>query len=498
MEKFLLGIDIGTTSTKLALINTSGNIITSISKEVHLISPQPGWAEEDPHSWWENVKFLIPEILIKSLLYPEQIAAVGVSGMVPTLICLDEKGNPLRNSIQQNDTRAWKEIEELKVITSHLDILEDTGSEITQQSIAPKIMWLQKNEPNILAQTKSICGSYEFITRKLTGNTIKYNENNWALESGLFNFNNRTWHNELLHIANIKSEWLSQTYGSHEIIGCIQGSHETCLIEGTPIVAGAADHVASAFSAGLINDGDMLIKLGGAGDILITSQTPVRDKRLYLDYHLIPGLYLPNGCMASSGSLIKWFQNELTNKTALDDLEAEAQKTSSGSDGLITLPYFLGEKTPLNNPKARGMVIGLHLGHTRGHIYRSILEGIGFGFYHHIEVFKELGLQLNKIRITNGGSKSKLWRQIIADITGLELESIIEHPGSSLGAAFIAGMGSGEIQEWSDIHKYIKIEETIFPDSNKYDGYQKLYKIYRSSYEKLIEEQEMLSNFSLH
>lgn len=497
MERFLLGIDIGTTSTKLALINTTGDIITSISKEVHLISLHPGWAEEDPHSWWENVKFLIPEILKVASLHPEQIAAVGVSGMVPTLICLDEKGNPLRNSIQQNDARAWNEIEELRTITSHLDILEDTGSEITQQSIAPKIMWLHKNEPNILTQTKSICGSYEFITRKLTGNTIKYNESNWALESGLFNYNNGTWHEELLHIAKIKPEWLSQTYRSHEIIGCIHGQ-ETCLIEGTPIVAGSADHVASAFSAGLINEGDMLIKLGGAGDILLSTQTPSSDKRIFLDYHLVPGLYLPNGCMASSGSLIKWFQNELANKTSLEDLETEAYKTPSGSNGLITLPYFLGEKTPLNNPKARGMFIGLHLGHTRGHIYRSILEGIGFGFYHHIEVFKELGFQLNKIRITNGGSKSKLWRQIIADITGLKLESIIEHPGSSLGAAFIAGIGSGEIQEWSDIHKYIKIEETILPDTNKYVDYQKLYKIYRSSYEKLIKEQELLSNFSLH
>jgi xylulokinase len=496
MENYIIGIDIGTTATKLVLVHKRGTIVNSVSKPVNLYTLKPGWSEEDPLQWWENVKELLPILLYKSQVSAEQISAVGVSGMVPTLICLDKDGEPIRYSIQQNDARASEEILELSNLTSGYDILQKTGSKITQQSIAPKIMWLKKHEPQVLEKTVSICGSYDYITRKLIGKQKETLEANWALESGLYNYQTQQWDEYILEKAGVNKDWLCQIYHSHQVVGSVQGDHGTCLKDGTPVVAGAADHVASAFSAGLIEDGDLLIKLGGAGDILLSSSKPISDPRLYLDYHLVPDHYLPNGCMASSGSLIRWFQKEVSNGVSLEDLDKEAEATEIGSNGLITLPYFLGEKTPINDSKARGMFIGLHLGHTRGHLYRSILEGIGFGFNHHVEVFQELGFNLNRVRITNGGSKSRLWRQIIADITGLTLESIIEHPGSSLGAAFIAGMGVGDFESWSDIDKFIKIEEKIEPNPENTKRYKILYDVYRSIYPKLINEQHILSDFS--
>jgi xylulokinase len=438
---------------------------------------------------------LLPILLHKSQVSAEQISAVGVSGMVPTLICLDKDGEPIRYSIQQNDARASEEILQLSNLTSGYDILQNTGSEITQQSIAPKIMWLQKHEPKVLEKTASICGSYDYITRKLIGKQKETLEANWALESGLYNYQTQQWDEYVLEKAGVNKDWLGDVYSSHQVVGIIQGDHGTCLRDGTPVVAGAADHVASAFSAGLIDEGDLLIKLGGAGDILLSTSKPISDSRLYLDYHLVPGHYLPNGCMASSGSLIRWFQREVANGALLEELDKEAEATEIGSNGLITLPYFLGEKTPINDSKARGMFIGLHLGHTRAHLYRSILEGIGFGFNHHVEVFKELGFKFNRVRITNGGSRSRLWRQIIADITGLTLESIIEHPGSSLGAAFVAGMGVGDFESWSDIDKFIKIEEKIEPNPENTKRYKVLYDVYRSVYPKLQNEQHILSDF---
>ncbi|NHM32468.1 FGGY-family carbohydrate kinase [Neobacillus terrae] len=495
MEKYLIGIDIGTTATKLVLVHKEGTIVNSVSRPVTLYTLRPGWSEEDPREWWDNVKELLPILLRNSNVSPEQISAVGVSGMVPTLICLDKNGEPIRYSIQQNDARASKEIIELANKTSEYNIFQKTGSEITQQSIAPKIMWLKKHEPAVLDETVSICGSYDYITRRLTGNQKETLEANWALESGLYNYQTQQWDNYILEKAGIKTEWLGEVYSSHQLVGTVQGNHGTCLKDGTPVVAGAADHVASAFSAGLIEDGDLLIKLGGAGDILLSSSIPISDSRLYLDYHLVPGYFLPNGCMASSGSLIRWFQKQLANGIPLEILDQEAEETAIGSDGLITLPYFLGEKTPINDTKARGMFIGLNLSHTRAHIYRSILEGIGFGFKHHLEVFRELGTRINRVRITNGGSKSRFWRQIISDITGLTLESIIEHPGSSLGAAFIAGMGVGEIKSWSEIDKFIKIEEKIEPREENIEKYKVLYDVYRSIYPKLIKEQHILADF---
>ncbi|MET3696971.1 xylulokinase [Bacillus oleivorans] len=496
MESYLIGIDIGTTATKIVLIHKNGTIMNAVSKSVTLHTKKPRWSEEDPLEWWANVQELLPLLLEKSNVKPEQIKAVGVSGMVPTLICLDKNGDPLRYSIQQNDARASDEIAELSAKTLVYDVLTKTGSKITQQSIAPKIMWLKKHEPEVLEKTVSICGSYDFITRKLTGNATNAIEANWALESGLYNYQTERWDDYILEQAEIKKEWMGEVRKSHEVVGVVQGNHGTCLVEGTPVVAGAADHVASAFSAGLVDDGDMLIKLGGAGDILLSASRPVADPRLFLDYHLIPGHFLPNGCMASSGSVIRWFQREVAGGTALEELDREAEKTQMGSDGLILLPYFLGEKTPINDSKARGMFIGLHLGHTRAHMYRSILEGIGFGFNHHIEVFKELGFKTNRVRITNGGSRSRLWRQIIADITGLTLESIIEHPGSSLGAAFIAGIGVGEFESWSDIDRFIKIEEVIKPNPENGNRYKTLYEVYRSVYPKLLKEQHILSDLS--
>lgn len=496
MDKYLLGIDIGTTATKLVLIHRSGKIMGSISGTVALYTPKKGWAEENPTEWWDHIITLLPKLLKSTGILPKQISSVGVSGMVPTLIFLDQEGRPLRHSIQQNDARAWEEISELSEKIAGYPVLEETGSSITQQSIAPKIMWLQKNEPHILEKTVSICGSYDYITRCLIGGSKRTIEANWALESGMYNYKSKKWDVTILEAAGIKKEWLGEVYQSHEIVGEIKSDSKVLLIEGTPVVAGTADHVASAFSAGLTQEGDMLIKLGGAGDILVSASQPLSDERIFLDYHLIPDCYLPNGCMASSGSLIRWFQREVANGVSLPDLDHEAEAVRIGSEGLVTLPYFLGEKTPINDPKARGMFFGLHLGHKRSHMYRSILEGIGYGFNHHVKVFKELGIKPNRVRITNGGSRSRLWRQILADITGLTLESIIAHPGSSLGAAFIAGIAVKEFDSWSDIERFIDIEETIKPDKQNHEKYKILYDVYRTVYSKTIQEQHILSDFS--
>lgn len=496
MGNFLLGIDIGTTATKAILIDTNGSIVSSQSKEVRLYSPRPGWSEEDPLQWWENVKVLISELMKNTGIKGDDIAAVGVSGMVPTLICLDKLGRPLRRSIQQNDARAVQEIKELKEKLEEGSILARTGSAITQQSIAPKLMWLHRHEPDVLKETDSICGSYDFIVRCLTGHTVPATEANWALESGLYDFHSRDWDKEICVTAGINEDWLGKVYQSSDIVGKVQGNHGTELKDGTPVVAGSADHVASAFSAGLVRDGDLLIKLGGAGDILFTTSKPIVDKRLYLDYHLIPDKFLPNGCMASSGSVIRWFQEELAGGASLKTLDEEAEEVGAGANGLIALPYFLGEKTPIHDPEARGMFIGLHLGHKRGHLYRAILEGIAFGFAHHIEVFRELGLKPKRIRVTNGGSRSRLWRQIIADVIGLPVESIIEHPGSSLGAAFTAGIAVNLFHSWSEVESFIKIEECIKPDLQNSERYQKLYEVYRSVYPTLKEQQHILSRFN--
>jgi len=487
-SSFLLGIDIGTTNTKIIVIDNQGNILASTSRAATLQSPIIGWAEADPSEWWQNVCELVPECVQQARIIPSQIAGIAVSGMVPTVILLDKNGQVLRNSIQQNDARVVKEIEELQAITDKNVILKKTGSAITQQSVGPKIRWLLQHEPDVMRRVAHILGSYDYINYKLTGNLNV--EQNWALESGLYNLSTKTWDADLLNLYQISSNLLCLIREPSEIIGYVtaQTASETGLVEGIPVAAGSADHIASAFSAGVKDEGDLLVKLGGAGDILYCTDELGYEERLFLDYHLIPEKYLINGCMASSGSILKWFKYNFAPDVDYEELDSAAEALPPGSNGLILLPYFLGEKTPINNPQARGALVGLTLSHTRDHVFRAILEGISFAFLHHLEVFAENNWHPKKVRITNGGANSKLWRHITADVLGLPLEKVAGHPGSSLGAAFIAGIGVGVFNSWDEIEKYIHISEVVQPNLDNNKVYQDLYKVFRETY-KLLESE---------
>ncbi|MCX7608086.1 MAG: FGGY-family carbohydrate kinase [Anaerolineales bacterium] len=485
MKSLLLGIDIGTTATKAILCDLEGRILSEAEAPATLQAPHPAWAEEDPEEWWQNIPQVVYGCLRASGHKADEIAAVGVSGMVPTLILLDEAGKVLRPSIQQNDARSHLEIEHFKSHLDEADVLRRTGSAITQQSIGPKLLWLRRHEPEAMKRARHLMGSYDFIVHRLTGAFSI--ERNWALESGLFDLYRQDWDDGLLSLATIERSWLGQVHWSAEVVGEVTASAAefTGLVAGTPVVAGSADHIASAFSAGLKVQGDLLVKLGGAGDILYCLETLTVDPRLFLDYHVIPGKFLINGCMAASGSIIKWFRNEFAPTASYAELDAEAEAIAPGAEGLILLPYFLGEKTPIFDPQARGLFLGLTLTHRRAHLYRAILEGISFGFYHHLQVLSERGFTADHARVTNGGARSRLWKQITADVLGLPLEQIAHHPGSSLGAAFVAGMGIGAFQDWSEIERYITIEAITEPNLHHHSRYQQLFNLYRQAYERL-------------
>lgn len=485
MVDYLLGVDIGTTSTKAVLIDDSGHILCDATRPVELMSLHAGWAEEDPQQWWENLRALVPEVMQLAEIQPGQIAAVGISGMVPTLIMLDERGAEIRPSIQQNDARAVAEIDFQHNRTDEQDILSRTGSAITQQSIGPKLLWLRRHEPEAMQRARHVMGSYDYIVYRLTD--VLSEERNWALESGLFDLHRQDWDDAMLVLASIDRSWLGPIHWPADVVGQVTqaAAAATGLAAGTKVVAGSADHIASAFSAGVKEEGDLLVKLGGAGDILYCVDEVELDPRLFLDYHVISGKYLVNGCMASSGSLIRWFRDQFAPGLDYASLDREAACLPAGSDGLVLLPYFLGEKTPINDPLARGTLLGLTLSHTRAHVYHAVLEGIAYGFKHHIKVLAEHGHQVRHTRLTNGGVHSQLWRQITADVLGLHLEQVAGHPGSSLGAAFIAGKGIGIFQSWEEIEKYIRVDAVTEPNPQNLERYQQLFEVYLETYRRL-------------
>jgi len=471
----LLGVDLGSSGVKAALVDPQVGVQVSAEAPVELFSAEPGWAEADPRQWWEALCGLVPKLLAQAGIGAEAIAAVAVSGMVPAMVVLDEHDRPLRRAMLQNDARATVELEQLAGQLADIDLVTLTGSALTQQSIAPSMVWLARHEPDVYAATRTVVGSYDWLAMRLGAE--RHVERNWAIESGLFDLDGALV-DAVLKAAAIAPELIAPVRASGTVVGAISASAAgaTGLQAGTPIVVGGADHVSSAYGAGLVSAGDWLVKLGGAGDILAVSAEPLVDRRLYLDAHPA-GAWLPNGCMATSGSLARWL-SRVTGGATLSELEAEAAASPAGAHGVVCLPYFLGEKSPIHDPRQRGAFVGLHLAHTRGDLHRAVLEAVAFGFRHHVDVFTERGVPLTRARVTNGGSRSTLWKQILADVLGQPLWPVIDHPGAALGAALAAGVGIGACG-WDAIGPLVHLADPIEPRTENKPRYDELYAVYR-------------------
>lgn len=477
-----LGIDVGTTAIKIILISSSGDVLGTWSLGHDLQSPEQGFAEEDTLVWKRNLFQLLGQVVQD--VDPDCIKAIGVTGMVPTLIALDAENQPLMPSIQQNDIRAVAEIDELAQRLDPDWFFSHTGNRVNQQHIFPKLLWLRRHRPDIYAATRHIMGSYDYVSFLLTGKL--HVERNWALESGMWDIQDGGWLPTVLDAGGISAELLPPVRHSTDIVGTTTRElmQATGFPMGIPVVAGTADHVASAFCTGARQPGDLVLKLGGAGDILLALAGLQADPRMFLDYGCSEHVpYLLNGCTASSGSMLKWFQTQFQ-LPDFTDMDEAAKSIPVGSDGVVILPYLLGEKTPLFDVQAKGVVYGLTLSHTRVHVYRAMLEAVAFSFRHHIQVFEELGLPIHRVFITNGGSKSTLWRSIMADVVGHDLRYIKNNPGSCLGAALLGGIGTGIMTETVADHfleNYVDIPYS--PD--RHVQYEGCFKVYRAIYEQL-------------
>lgn len=486
MDRLILGIDIGTTSVKAILISENGTIIGEARAEHDLISAHPGWAEENATIWWENTIKSVSELVSKIKTPAAQIEAIGVSGMVPAIVMLDSFGNPVRNTIQQNDARATVQIDRLTAQIDQEVLFERTGGRTNQQHVLPRLLWVKENEPDVFAKCEYVTGSYEFIAGKLTG--ARYIESNWAVESGLYDIYTKQWMKEQYSILGVSDSFFPDVIESHKQVGKLKReiAEMLGLVEGIPVISGSADHVASTLAAGIVREGDLLIKFGGAGDILFCTEHIQTSEKLFFDYHIVPGKYLLNGCMAASGSLSKWFTHDImgeSDEEIFKRLDEEAKLIPPASDGLVILPYFLGEKTPIFDPKARGVMFGLTLSHTRGHIFRAILESVIYGFKHHIDVLSDMGLSPGRVFATNGGAKSSFWCQIAADVLEREITSYPSHPGSALGVAFLAGYGVGIFDDFDDIQLFLKNGSCQYtPIMDNVTIYRKSYNVYRELY----------------
>lgn len=492
---YVIGLDIGTTSTIGILIRLPAEVVRLVSLPVTLTSRHPGWAEENPEEWWSNVCSITRELVKTEGLKTNQLAGIGVAGMVPALVVLDSGGHILRPSIQQSDGRCGEEVGLLRREIDERSFVDIAGNGITQQLIAAKLRWLERHEPAVFHSVATVLGSYDYINWRLTGSrTI---EQNWALEGGLIDLRSNKLSDALLAHTHLPASAFPRLARSTDIVGHVSdtAAAETGLPAGVPVVAGAADIIASALAAGLVKPGDTLLKFGGSIDVLVATNRPRPDRRMFLDYHLIPGLYVPNGCMSTGGSGLNWFANNFAAATKTlaasyglsvhQYLDRMAEEIPAGANGVRIIPYFLGEKTPIHDPSARGAITGLSLNHGVQHLWRALLEAYAYTIAHHIDVLSEMGHPLERFRACDGGASSRVWMQIVSDVIGKPVQLLKGHPGSCLGAAWTAAIGVGVADQWSGVENFVLEGELILPNHSNGPTYSTGYDIFRETHRQL-------------
>jgi xylulokinase len=490
----VIGLDIGTTSTIGILVKLPETVLGIVSRPVTLMSRNPGWAEEDPKQWWQNSCAIIRQLIADSGISPAEIAGIGVTGMLPAVVLLDEEGRVLRPSIQQSDGRCAAEVEELRSEIDEAAFVRRAGNGVNQQLVASKLRWIEKHEPAVFAKIATVFGSYDYINWRLTGE--KRIEQNWALEAGFVDLAKNETAADLIAYTHLPTDAIPAMSSSHQIIGYVtaNAAEEIGLPSGIPVVGGAADMIASALAAGVVRNGQVLLKFGGSIDILVATSKVAPDPRLFLDYHLVPGLYMPNGCMSTGGSGLNWLVSnfaggekaaaEAAGLTLHQHLDRLAEAIPAGADGVTIVPYFLGEKTPIHDPLARGTITGLSLNHTIGHIWRALLEAYAYAIANHIAVLRDMGHQPESYLASDGGSNSRVWMQIVADVLQAPVQRLKGHPGSSLGAAWTAAIGTGLTSDWSRVDRFVQQGDLIAPNPAHADiyaaGYRQFVSVYHS------------------
>ena len=480
----VIGLDIGTTSTIGILIRLPDTILAVASRPVRLSSPHPGWAEEDPAQWWDNSCAVLREL---AAARHGTLLGLCVTGMLPAVVLLDADGTVLRPSIQQSDARCAQEVAELAAEIAEADFLARTGNGINQQLVSAKLRWIERHEPDVFRRIATVCGSYDYINLRLTG--VRAVEQNWALEAGFIDLSDHAINAGLVRLAHVPRAAVPRKSVPQAVLGHVSATaaHATGLPEGTAVFGGAADHMASTLAAGIVAPGDVLLKFGGSGDVIIAAETVRPDARLYTDYHLIPGLYAPNGCMAAGGSALNWLASVLApatepGETPHQTLDRMAARVPAGSEGLLCLPYFLGEKTPIHDPLARGTFTGLSFNHGPGHLWRALLEAVAYAQRHHVEVLEELDYAPRRFFASDGGSRSRVWMQMMADILQAPIRLLENHHGSCVGAAWVAAVASGSGASWQDVLGLVRHGAEILPNPAHADTYRRGYADFRTLY----------------
>jgi len=489
MSELLLGIDVGTYSSKGVLVRPDGKVLKSCVVEHTIDIPYPGWVEQDADAiWWGDVLKICRNLLDGSPYRGENVAALAISAIGPCMLPLDVAGKPLRPAILYGvDTRATEEINYLNQKYGEEAIFDFSGMSLTSQAIGPKILWMKNHEPDLWRKVDHVTTASSYLIFKLTGEKV-IDRHTASHFMPLIDIRTLEWSDrysdEIIEVSKLPEiKW------SDEIAGTVNrtGAEATGLMPGTPVAVGAVDALSEAVSVGAVESGDLMIMYGSTTFFILVLKNRISDWRMWTVAGAFPKQYCLAAGMATTGSLTRWFRDELARDLAPDGayqtLFSEAENIEPGAGGLLLLPYFSGERTPINDPKARGIIVGLTLSHTRAHIYRAILEGIAYGICHNIETFRAINANVDRVIAVGGGTKSKTWVQIVSDVAGIEQIIPEQTIGASYGDAFLAGLAIGMVQK-TDLSQWVKPKYTITPIRTNHEYYQHQYKKFLELYEK--------------
>jgi len=487
MSRYYLGIDIGTFESKGVLVADDGRIVASASKPHKMLVPRPGWAEHRPkQDWWGDFTFISKRVIAESGIDPRHIRAVGTSAIGPCMLPVDAAGEALSNAALYGvDARAAKEIADLNAMIGEAKILERCGNALTSQSVGPKILWLKRNRPDIYRQAAKIVTSTTYLVQKLTGECV-IDHYSAASFSPLYVIDKRDWSTELTD-SIIGTDRLPRLLWTTDIAGHVtpRAARATGLAPGTPVIAGTIDAASEALSVGVTGMRDMMIMYGSTIFTIMLSKERIQDPRLWYAPWLFPGQHASMAGLSTSGTLTHWLRDlaarELDPETAFAVLAREAASSPPGAAGLVMLPYFSGERTPIHDPLAKGVVFGLNLTHKRGDLYRAALEGIAYGTNHIIETYREIGQVPRRLLAVGGGTKNPIWSQATSDVSGMAQSVCQKTVGASYGDVFLAALAVGDVK-LADIRAWNPQARRIAPNRATRAVYASRYKTFKALY----------------
>ncbi len=440
--KYVIGIDLGTGGVKVLLLSQTGEICTDTTVSYSPDLPMPGYSEQDPKVWWLAVNEALYSLINKYPKAKGNIAAISCSGQMHSSVFLDKNGEVIRKAILWNDTRTTKQTQGI-YNTAGLECLLDNVSNLALEGFTlPKLLWLRDNEPENYTKVYKLIMPKDYINYMLTG-TIATDKSD-AAGTLMYDVKNSCWSNKILSLLNIKKDILPSVLSSTDTVGVVRGDLCNLLGNNTIVIAGGADNSCAAVGSGMSHNGQGIISIGTSGTVIgcLNELKCKPTGSVHLFNYSVPNTMYAMGCMLSAGECLNWLKRTLFAATDFSELDALAAKSSIGSNGVIFMPYLFGERTPHNDPNARGVFFGLSGATNQGDIIRSVLEGVAFGIRDMYEKVRDFA-QIDEFTITGGGAKSCLWGQIISDVLNkpLNVNSISEGP--SLGAAFLALNGSG-------------------------------------------------------